>query len=452
MINVYMKKIALTEVGIDVLPLEQLIYVEETGVVIKLVDDQGIGAATTLDDLLTNQTVNYEVLFSKALRLNPKADVAAITAIVDPSDYAIVLDEATRDEYVFTLMAVQPTVIPNGAFADVNLTGIWTRVNAGLRLAPVVDIAALKLLVPDDFAIVQVLGDATAVPVREDATYVYKEGLLNGGPDDVVIAGLGTWLLQVATTPPTSFNYLYDDTAGTTPVAGHVSVDVDDEDAATILYLNKENQIGQDLSKFFSLLDVGQSVTVMNDILRNESYKYNITAPAVLTGDVFAVPVAIDVAKSSANGTIVDGIEVFISIKDEITIESLRLAPVADEAALIVIDAKDFMITKMLSEGRDYVFTEDVTINAVTNPIPANSFADSSSKGYWTAVLVETRFDVLSVGTEVNLDTQLPYDVTSVELYVNQALQDETLFSIVGNIITYNFVPTRKSKIMLLVK
>jgi len=446
-----MKKMILTEVELDTLPIGQLIYSEDTKQIIKLIDDTGLTPLITLDEMIKTLPATYEVLFSKGLRLSPKVDNAAIIAIPSPDDFSLVLDLDTGIQYVFDITLTPTTVgLPANAFADVNATGMWYEVkSSGLRGVPVVDVAALQALAPADFEMRQILGDASVIPIREDVTYVFKLGATSGDIADTGTTGF--WMEQVPAEKPISFVYIYDDALGATPAVGHVSVDSDDEDAAAFIYLNKENQIGQDLSKYFSLLDVDHSITVMNDVLRNESYKYIITGPAVLTGDVFEVPVTIEAVSSSVNGTIVDTTEVFISIKDEEVVESLRVSPVLDKAALLTIEAKDFMITKMVSENRDYVFTEDATISA-TNPVPVNSYADAAGVGYWTAQLVEKEFKFLATGVETQLDTLLPYDITSVVLYIDEARQADDLVTISGNVIKYNFPTNRKSKMLLLVK
>ena len=94
-----------------------------------------------------------------------------------------------------------------------------------------------------------------------------------------------------------------------TPFEGFVSRDNADPVATTTLYIHDRDSNGTDQTRFLDAIKTGDWINLYKTADTDVSEQYDATGPAVLTGDVFAVPVVY----YGAAGTLVNGDAISVS-------------------------------------------------------------------------------------------------------------------------------------------
>ena len=86
--------------------------------------------------------------------------------------------------------------------------------------------------------------------------------------------------------------YKFSTTVGATPAAGKIQYDNADPTLATLVYFNKIDDSGDDLSLFLEDLFTGDWLNLHAQADTTDFNSYDVEGPTVLTGDVWAVPVS----------------------------------------------------------------------------------------------------------------------------------------------------------------
>ena len=94
-----------------------------------------------------------------------------------------------------------------------------------------------------------------------------------------------------------------------TPFEGFVSRDNADPVVTTTLYIHDRDSNGTDQTRFLDAIKTGDWINLYKTVDTDVSEQYDATGPAVLTGDVFAVPVTY----YGAAGTLVNGDAISVS-------------------------------------------------------------------------------------------------------------------------------------------
>ena len=297
----------------------------------------------------------------ETLRLNPVANELALKAI-DAKDYMIATTLSDDKEFVF-----KHGVFIDGIKDDAN-TGVWREIKVAddLRKSPIANEAELVALDPKDFTLIQTLDNGK--------NFVFKRGVTVGGI--INTDGTGVWI-EVHRANNLRMK----------PVANELAlIDIDSPKDFTITKTSDNGKVftfnfGVHIDGISDKLGTGvwREVLVADDLRKNPVA--NELAMIKIEAKDYMMVQTLDDGKEFVFkfGVHTDGIEDLAKtgVWKEVEDGGLRRSPVANEAEMVKLKAKDFALIQTLDDEKEFVFKLGVHVDGIE---------DLAKTGVWREV------------------------------------------------------------------